>query len=421
MLLLLQRTVILGLLTIVGGPFFLVLGQNADPVQDFAGEWELPGTPVSISIKRNHVVFHSKLGQGDIKWDNADFFVISYRSRSMACHYIMKLYSQNELSVVRAENLDPSECDLGEMRRARPSGGLDPAPETPARGGSHAATAGEGPFNVDKTATTVKPEGLISDCRECPEVVPLAGGSFAMGSPESEAGRRPEEGPLHKVAVKPFAMGRYAVTRKQYLRFVEETGYSPGKSCVVKIGGKFEDREGYSFLNPGFPQDDAHPVVCVNWYDGLAYVSWLSKKTGKSYRLPSEAEREYATRARTSTPYSFQDGISAAVANYDAGAAPVSATVEGTLPAAAFNANSFGLYQMHGNVAEWTQDCWNRSYDNSLPDGTAISTGECAKRAVRGGAWPYGAPNIRSAYREAGLAADRYSYVGFRVARELTQ
>ena len=419
MILLLRNVVLLCLLTFVSGHFFPVLGQNADPVQDFVGEWELRGTPLSITIKRNHAVSHSKLGQGDIKFDNADYFVISYRARAMVCHYIIKLYSQNELSAVRADDQDPSECDLGEMRRARPTGGLEPSLEKP-QGGSQAAPAGEGPA-INNLAKTVKPGDLLGDCKECPEVVVLPAGSFAMGSPEDEYGRRSEEGPVHNVAIRQFALGRYAVTRQQYLAFVTETGYNPGKSCRVKNGGRFEDRAGYSFLNPGFLQDDTHPVVCVSWYDALAYVSWLSKKTGKSYRLPSEAEREYATRAKTNTPYSFEDGVSASVANFDASPAPVSATVRGTAPVATFTANRFGLYQMHGNAAEWTQDCWNGSYDSAPGDGAALAMGDCAKRVVRGGSWAYGPANMRSAYREAVLASDRYSNVGFRVARETAQ
>ncbi len=418
MQLLLQNVLLLCLLTFASGLFFPVLGQNADPVQEFVGEWELRGTPVSITIKRNHAVSHSKLGQGDIKFDNADYFVISYRSRATVCHYVIKLYSQDELSVVRADDQDPSECDLGEMRRARPTGGLEPPSQAPR---SQAAAAGEGPPAASNLAKTVKPGDLLSDCKECPEVVVVPAGSFAMGSPEDENGRQPEEGPIHNVSIKQFALGRYAVTRQQYLAFVTETAYNPGKSCRVKIGGKFEDRGGYSFLNPGFAQDNTHPVVCVSWYDALAYVSWLSKKTGKSYRLPSEAEREYATRAKTNTPYSFDDGVSTAIANYDVSPTPFSATVGGTLPVATFSANRFGLYQMHGNAAEWTQDCWNRSYDAAPGDGAALATGDCAKRVVRGGSWAYGPKDMRSAYREATLASDRYSNVGFRVARELTQ
>lgn len=410
MLTLLQRIALFGLLLAASGSLSVAFGQNADPIHDFVGEWDLPGSSISITISRNHVVMHTKLGRGDIKWDNADYFVISYRDRSMTCHYIIKLYSQNELSIVRAENMDPSECDLGDMRRARGGGEAEPPKKQP-----KAYAQDEKPGGDESLAKSAK--DIIRDCDECPEMALLPAGSFKMGSPDSEPGRQPEEGPLHTVKIKPFAMGRYAVTRKQYLAFVTDTGYNETKGCRVNIDGSFEDRPGYSFLNPGFQQDDTHPVVCVSWYDALAYVSWLSKKSGKPYRLPSEAEREYATRANTTTPYSV-DAISPAVANYDPNTGPVAAVIKGTVPAASYKANGFGLHQMHGNVAEWTQDCWNGSYDNAPADGAAFSSGDCAKRVVRGGAWGYRPADIRSAYREAALASDRYSQVGFRVARD---
>jgi formylglycine-generating enzyme required for sulfatase activity len=267
-----------------------------------------------------------------------------------------------------------------------------------------------------------KPSDIFQDCEDCPEVVVIAGGGFAMGSPDSEAGRRPDEGPMHPVAVKQFAMGRYAVTRKQYMAFLTATGYNPSKSCRVIAGNKAKERTGYSFLNPGFPQDDAHPVVCVSWYDALAYVSWLSQKTGKPYRLPSEAEREYAARANTTTPYNVGATITTAVANFDPSAAPsVEGSYRGTVPVATFSSNGFGLYQMHGNVAEWTQDCWNPSYDNAKANAAAMPSGDCAKRVLRGGSWGYEQTEIRSAYREAAAAQDRYFHVGFRVAREDAQ
>jgi formylglycine-generating enzyme required for sulfatase activity len=422
MLLLLKRITAFCLLLFCSGAFFPASGQNApDPIQDFVGEWDLPGTPTSITISRKHIVLHTRWGRGDMKWDNADYFVISYRDRAMTCHYIVRLYSQDQLSFIRAEQMDPPECDLGELRRAPGSQG-----RSDLGGGREERPSGDVPSGktvsaIDNAAKAPKPGDVIRDCEECPEVAVLPGGAFAMGSPDDEAGRRSEEGPVHTVRIKQVAIGRYAVTRRQYQVFVTETGYNEGKSCRVNFRGKFEDRAGYSFLNPGFPQDDTHPVVCVNWYDALAYVSWLSKKTGKSYRLPSEAEREYAARAKTTTPYSFEASISSAVANYDPNVTPVPAVVKGTLPVATFKANGFGLYQMHGNVAEWTQDCWNTSYDNSPGDGAAVSSGNCAKRVVRGGAWGYGAADIRSAYREAAIASDHYFHVGFRVARDLGQ
>jgi formylglycine-generating enzyme required for sulfatase activity len=398
--------------------------QPADPILAFAGDWDLPGTSISITISRNHFVLHSKLGRGDMKWDNADYFEVNFREKSLKCHYIIRLYSANELSVVRAEQTDPPECDLGELRRARGTEAPErrseaPAPAKPDRveplTSGHAASSGEPLAPVSSAAKPARADNVLHDCDECPEVVMLAGGAFAMGSPDGETGRRPEEGPAHTVKIKKFGMARFSVTRKQYAAFVEDTGYSEGRSCQVVDGKKVQDRSGYSYLNPGYSQGDAHPVVCVNWYDAIAYVSWLSKKTGKPYRLPSEAEREYATRANSTTPYSFGPEISASDANFNSGDTP-----PGAKPAAAFAANDFGLYQMHGNVAEWTQDCWSPSYNGARGDGVALGSGECSKRVLRGGAWPYGAADIRSAYREAGYAQDRYAYVGFRIAREET-
>jgi formylglycine-generating enzyme required for sulfatase activity len=424
---LLQRLTLLSLLAVASGFCVPAMGQQpADPILTFVGEWDLPGTSITISISKNHYVLHSKLGRGDIRWDNADYFEVTFREHSLKCHYIIRLYSQNELSVVRGEQLDPPDCDLGELRRARGSDLREPKRQEDAVQAPppHAIAGKEPSLPANVPAEAAKPADVIQDCKDCPEVVLVSGGFFAMGSPESETGRRAEEGPVHRVGIKKFGMGRYAVTKKQYSAFVEETGYSQGRTCRVGDGKRIEDRAGYSYLNPGFPQDEAHPVVCVSWYDAIAYVSWLSKKTGKAYRLPSEAEREYATRAGAATPYSFGASVSTAAANYDAGVTPVSAggaPEKGTTPVASFAANAFGLYQMHGNVAEWTQDCWNPSYDSAPGDGSALASGDCSKRLLRGGAFTYSAADIRSAYREAGYAQDRYAYVGFRVAREETQ
>lgn len=425
---LLQRLTLLSLLAVASGFCLSANGQPADPILPLVGEWDLPGTSISISIFKNHYVQHSKLGRGDIRADNADYYEVTFRERSIRCHYIIRLYSQNELSVVRAEQLDPAECDLGELRRARGSELREPKRQEDAANASppHAITGKEpsSPAPANVPADAAKSADVIQDCKDCPEVVPVSGGFFAMGSPDGEIGRRVEEGPVHRVGIKKFGMGRFAVTKKQYMAFVEETGYSQGKTCRIGDGKRIDDRAGYSFLNPGFPQEEGHPVVCVNWYDAIAYVSWLSQKTGKAYRLPSEAEREYATRAGAATPYAFGASISAALANYDAGVTPVSAggeAVKRTMPAASFAANAFGLYQMHGNVAEWTQDCWSPSYDSAPGDGSALASGDCSKRALRGGAFAYSAADIRSAYREAGYAQDRHAHVGFRVAREETQ
>jgi formylglycine-generating enzyme required for sulfatase activity len=423
----------------------------ADPIQEFAGEWNLAGSSTSIMIFPNHIVQHSRWGRGDIKWDNAEYYVISYRSRQMFCHYAIRMYSETELSVIRVEQTDPPECDLGDLRRAAQSSGVrkrsqkqDSPPEN--SGGKHAkeggsdkasgeSTSGRPPSEssgedlrketqslapAKSTGTPHKPGDTIQDCDECPEVIGIPGGSFAMGSPDSETGHSADEGPVHLVEIKEFDLGRFPVTRKQFAAFVAAAGYKYANSCRIVEGKKLEDRPGFSFLNPGIYQDDKHPAVCVSWYDALAYVSWLSKKTGKHYRLPSEAEREYAARAGTSTPYYSGTSISSAIANFDSGVTAISAGIapgKGTLPVESFWPNTFGLYQMQGNVAEWTQDCWNPSYDAASSKGEAAKTGDCSKRVLRGGAWGYASFRLRSAYREAVPANHRYFHVGFRVAR----
>jgi formylglycine-generating enzyme required for sulfatase activity len=438
-----QTICILVVLALLGLFHSIGFAQNtADPIQNMVGEWDMAGVATSITILPNHIVMHSRWGRGDIKWDNANYYQISYRDRSMFCHYIIRTYSPAELSILRGEQTDPPECDLGELRRAPGSvtavprqsenaapksdntAPLEVSPENKSgnkKGSPKEALSsklGEPPPTTVRQEALARPGDTIRDCDKCPEVILLPGGSFSMGSNDSEAKRTSEEGPLHNVVIKPFGMGRFPITKQQFSAFLAETGYSFSKSCIIDSGGRFID-SGYSFQDPGFAQSDIHPAVCVSWYDALAYVSWLSQKTGKQYRLPSEAEREYATRAGTSTPYSFGTSISTALANFDPDVTPVSSNtpVTGTMPVASFQPNAFGLYQMHGNVAEWTQDCWNRSYDKAPIDGSAFATGNCNKRVLRGGAWAYNGSALRSAYREGARAEDRYFFVGFRVAR----
>ena len=144
-----------------------------------------------------------------------------------------------------------------------------------------------------------------------------------------------------------------------------------------------KDRAGRSWSNPGFTQGEDHPVVCVNWDDARAYVNWMSRKTGKNYRLLSEAEWEYAVRGGTQTRYSWGNGVGRNRANCDGCGSRWDD--EMTAPVGSFSANEFGLYDMHGNVFEWTQDCWNDSYTGAPKDGRAWETADCRYRVVRGG------------------------------------
>src|SRR5262249_11915981 len=144
---------------------------------------------------------------------------------------------------------------------------------------------------------------IVKDCDDCPELLVVPSGRFTMGSPDSEPGRIDVEGPQRSVEIaSSFAVGRYAITRDQYDQFIKATGWAYDNGCYAESGGRYALKSELSFRSPGFHQDGRHPAVCVSWNDAHAYVKWLSEKTGKSYRLLTEAEREYVTRAGSSSP-----------------------------------------------------------------------------------------------------------------------
>ena len=267
-----------------------------------------------------------------------------------------------------------------------------------------------------------------------PHMVAIPPGRFLMGSPDTEArweGYDGEEEPRHDVHIDyVLALGRGPVTVDEFSAFITETQRPMGDRAFVLTDGKWADPVGKGWRDPGFPQGGDHPVTCVNWRDALAYVAWLNVRcdlTDKTdaYRLPSEAEWEYACRAETETPFSFGDGITTDHANFDgnsgyAGASPTMVWRRATTRVGAFQANGFGLYDMHGNVWEWCQDAWNTSYSGAPDDGAAWLTGDASRRVVRGGSW-YVAPQIpRSAMRLWFHSAGRGNGIGFRLARTLS-
>ena len=261
---------------------------------------------------------------------------------------------------------------------------------------------------------------ILRDCDTCPELVVVPPGSFTMGSPASEEGRHTDEGPRHRVTIEqPFAVGKYEVTRGEYAQFVLDTEHSPTPSCrIYEDEGEWNERSGHNWQNPGYRQTERDPVVCVSWEDAQEYVLWLSKKTGKAYRLLSEAEWEYVTRAGTTTRYTWGDEIGQNRAHCDGCGGRWDS--KRTSPVGSFVPNGFGLHDMHGNVWEWVADCWNRSYEGAPTDGSARESVACKLRVVRGGSWDSSPALLRSADR-FGLASDsRYSIDGFRVACTLT-
>ena len=282
---------------------------------------------------------------------------------------------------------------------------------------------------ADRAAQDPMVGDRFRDCPECPEMAVLPAGSYRMGSPSYEQGRQEDEGPAHEVTIAvPFAIGVYEVTVAEFGRFVDETGYSAGSSCFTYDGGA--DR---GWRNPGFRQSGRHPVACVSWNDAQAYAAWLSRKTGEEYRLPNESEWEYAARASTRTARPWGEGESGQCrhANGADGKRKGSllelvtslwACRDGhvhTAPVGSFAANGWGLHDMLGNVEEWTEDCYNRSYAGAPSDGSVWEYGDCSARSLRGGSWISKPQYLRAADRSWLSSGGRGSAFGFRVARTL--
>ena len=274
---------------------------------------------------------------------------------------------------------------------------------------------------------------MFRDCDVCPPMVAIPAGSFTMGTrveDELQQGMpKPQTGkavPLHKVTfARGFAIGAYPVTVAQFRSFVDATGYQTSDSCYSQHmnDGHFiyESTRGYSWRSPGFPQADDHPVVCVDWDDGTAYAAWLSKKTGHRYSLPNEAQYEYAARAGKTTlffwgnerdaqacEYSNQPDLDQARALGNVPTGPqyrfqCSDGYAWTSPVGHYKPNSFGVYDMQGNIWEWTADCWNNNYTGAPTDGSTWTTGDCDGHPSRGGS-----------YGNAAFSA----YLGVRVPRD---
>jgi formylglycine-generating enzyme required for sulfatase activity len=222
----------------------------------------------------------------------------------------------------------------------------------------------------------------------------------------------------------PFAVGRFAVTRAEFAAFVTDTDHKAHGGCHASTASGWKRQSGRSWRSPGLTQDDGHPVVCVNWEDAKAYVAWLAKKTGKPYRLLSEAEREYIARAGTTTPFWWGSRISTSEANYDGtrtyGGASGGGWRKSTVPVHSFRANPWGVYNVHGNVWEWVEDCWHDNYQGAPTDGSAWTTGDCNRRVLRGGSWVDGPGLLRAASRFRYRPDYRDFDAGFRLARTLT-
>ncbi len=277
-----------------------------------------------------------------------------------------------------------------------------------------------------------RPGAIFKECDVCPEMVTLPAGRLRMGSPPNEPGREPNEGPVAEISLAAFALARVETTRGAYARFVAETGRATAR-CFAYLGeAGFDWSDAADWRAPGYPQTDAHPVSCVSWDDAQAYADWLNRRvSGARYRLPSEAEFEYAARAGAATAYPWgptAEGICGFANGADQTAAArfpgwrVAGCADGHLfsaPTGAFAPNAFGLHDLVGNLYEWTADCWGGTPAGAPSDGAPRRDGDCAAAPIRGGSWDNAPVALRAAYRQPYRREYRAYFVGFRLARDL--
>ncbi|WP_285401512.1 SUMF1/EgtB/PvdO family nonheme iron enzyme [Luteibacter sp. ME-Dv--P-043b] len=283
---------------------------------------------------------------------------------------------------------------------------------------------------------------FVDSTGQAPAMVVVPTGRFLMGSPDGERGHDANEAPVHEVQVdKGFAMARSAVTIGQFRDFVRATGYVP-QSVSMQGGSVYDEQSGglrddsnanWQDDYAGKPGQDRLPVINVSWNDAKAYADWLSQRTGKKYRLASEAEFEYGLRAGTTTRYWWGDGSPGSRVENLTGGNDRSGSGRrwsnafngykdgfwGPAPVMSFTPNAFGLYDMGGNVSEWVADCWHDNYIRAPRSAEAWVNPGCGRRVIRGGSWGSAPDMVRSAYRQGATSDLRSARVGFRVVREL--
>ena len=291
-----------------------------------------------------------------------------------------------------------------------------------------------------------RPAALLRDGSDLPEMVSIPAGTYMRGVPEAESQREDADDdaarPVRRVTVPSFWMGRYPVTRGEFAALVRKTGYkTTGKAETFELDAKgiftWEERTGRDWRNPGFQQTDRHPVVCISHDDAMAYIDWLNARAGGGYRLPSEAEWEYAARAGTATARYWGDGREGAKGRANVADRSLVDQIKATFdedeffdfddgfpftaPVDAFPANGFGLHDMLGNAWEWCADYWHADYNGAPDDGSAWETGDDSGwRVLRGGSW-YSYPQyVRAGVRNGGVRGNRNCDIGFRLSRTLS-
>lgn len=311
---------------------------------------------------------------------------------------------------------------------------------------------------IDAASTTlalllvVAPQALAGEGGGQPgDMLPLPGGTFIQGSAEGDPGHREVEGPRREVQVAPFHLSRHEVTVGQFRTFVERTGYvtdaernepaggRPAQGCWShQRPGEFSPGwvAGRDWRDPGFAQDESHPVVCVSWNDAQAYMAWLGETSGHRYRLPSESEFEYAARSMPGSETSAESyearacefanhadrRLREAVSGWRAQTSDCDDGHAFTAPVGSYPVEGFGLHDMKGNASEWVADCWHAGYQGAPTDGSAREAEagtQCGARVLRGGDFVGGAASLRVTHRSNIPPAFRTYHAGFRVARDV--
>ena len=258
-----------------------------------------------------------------------------------------------------------------------------------------------------------------------PAMVKIPGGTFEMGCVENNSDCQDDEKPVHTVTVPAFEMGAYEVTVEQFKAFAEATQYQTtaekdGSCYSYDASGSYNDVKGNSWQKTGYTQTENSPVTCVSWDDAQAYLKWVSEQTKQIWRLPTEAEWEYAAREKTKTAYSWGEPPPVCDTQAANGAQFVDCKEKAPLKVGSFKPNPFGLYDVHGNALEWVEDCWQGDYKDAPVDGSARQgCGADASRVLRGGSWGSDPQGLRSAYRYSSTPSAQSSGVGFRAARTI--
>jgi formylglycine-generating enzyme required for sulfatase activity len=309
------------------------------------------------------------------------------------------------------------------------------------------------PHGAPNTASNAAPNAphVLRDCPDCPELVVLPTGTAIVGADASEgislglpADLAAREQPRRRIPIaRPIAFGRFEITIAQFAAFVADTGYAPEPGCWRFESSDWTFDTSLSWRDAKLDQRDDHPVTCVNWHDADAYVRWLSKQTGQTYRLPSEVEWEYAARAGTEGPYWFGSDRGAICRFVNLGDLDTEArfrwagrptkldlawTPEAchdgfatTSPVNAKPPNGFGIYGVLGNVMEWAADCWFDDYSTGPVDQIArTSSGDGGYRVMRGQGWVAIAGSARASFRRKMAPGDRRFTFGIRVVRDVS-